>query len=164
MISIAQIIGVDPGLVHTGVVGMTFRARNHTIDIHHTYATGTDVDLVAKWVKDSLEPYPKVYVEQYRTRQNLNQDKRMIQLEQDLRRALPGATFLNNMGVKRVVTEDLMKILRMWQWKTATHHQDLRSAARIALLGMMKDDVTNMLLADVVRDHLDGAPWVISHV
>ena len=42
-----------------------------------------------------------------------------------------------------------------------THHQDLRSAARIALLGMLRDEQMNRLLADVVRDHLAGETWTI---
>ena len=66
----------------------------------------------------------------------------MIRAEQDLRRVMPDARFLPNMGIKRVITQDLMELLEVWSFTTATHHQDLRAAARIALLGMVKDDTT----------------------
>jgi len=103
-------------------------------------------------------------VEQYRTRQHLSSDMRMIRAEQDLRRALPDARFLPNMGIKRVITQSLMELLEVWSFPTTTHHQDLRAAARIAMLGMVKDDSTNEILADVVRAYLDGQPWTISHL
>jgi hypothetical protein len=63
------------------------------------------------------------------------------------------------MGVKKVVKSPLMELLGVWDFRLKTHHQDLRSAARIALLGMLKDDHLNKLLTDVVADHLRGENW-----
>jgi hypothetical protein len=42
-----------------------------------------------------------------------------------------------------------------------TNHQDLRSAARIALLGMAKNEETNGVLASVVSAHLNNNPWTV---
>lgn len=55
-----------------------------------------------------------------------------------------------------------MNLLGVWKFSTVTHHQDLRSAARIALFGMLKNEETNRLLADVVADHLKGSDWDVA--
>lgn len=123
---------------------------------------GPDARAVAAWIR-GIGQHPRIYVEQYRTRQHLSSDMRMVKAELDLRQALPGARFLPNMGIKRVITQDLMDVLEVWRFPTPSHHQDLRAAARIALLGMVKEDDTNAVLAAVVRDHIDGNPWKVCH-
>lgn len=162
--SIAHIVGIDPGLVHTGVVSLTFRPAAQRVDVEHTLITGPDATGAAAWIRGTAGPSSKVYIEQYRPRQRLQQDVLMVQLEQDLRRALPSATFLPNTGIKRVVPQAVMEALEVWAFKPTSHHQDLRSAARIALLGMMKVSYTNVILADAVKAHLDGQPWTIEHL
>jgi hypothetical protein len=57
-----------------------------------------------------------------------------------------------------------MELLGVWKFKTPTHHQDLRSAARILLLGMFKDPQLNKLIADIVRSHLRGKDWSVGHL
>jgi hypothetical protein len=146
------------------VVSLRFEPTAETLRIKHIVVPDPPAYRVQAWINAQSWPFPKVYIEQYRTRQRLNTDTRMVQLEQDLRRTLSGATFLPNMGIKRVITKELMEMLTLWTWSTVTHHQDLRSAARIALLGMVKDDDTNQLLADVVRASLNGRPWTVVHV
>lgn len=162
--SIAHVVGVDPGLVHTGVVGMVFGVHSRTLTIQHTVVNGPDAAAVAAWIDGHRGLKPAVYVEAYRPRQNLNSDQRMTQLEHELRTTLRGARFLPNMGIKRVITADLLRLLEVWKFPTSTHHHDLRAAARIGLLGMVKDGETNTVLADVVRAHLDGAPWRVTHL
>jgi hypothetical protein len=162
-LSMTHVVGVDPGLVHTGVVSVLFQTSVHRVEIRDTVIAGPDAGAVAAWIGGHVCA-PRVYVEQYRTRQHLSSDMRMIRAEQDLRRALPDARFLPNMGIKRVITQSLMELLEVWSFPTTTHHQDLRAAARIAMLGMVKDDSTNEILADVVRAYLDGQPWTISHL
>ena len=158
--SMTHAIGVDPGLVHTGVVSLVFRPAAQMIDVEHTLINGPDAASVAAWVRGRKN----VYIEQYRVRQHFSTDTRMLAVEQDLRAAIPSAKFLANTGIKRVVLQPMMELLEVWAWSRSSHHQDLRSAARIALLGMLKDEVTNQLLADVVRAHLDGSPWTVTHV
>lgn len=162
--SIAHVIGVDPGLVDTGVVSMLFKPGLRTLIIEHGVVAGTDAELVRDWVLSPTRPMPThVFVEQYKPRQSLSSDVRMVQAEQDLKRELPKARVLPNLGIKRVIPQSLMEVFGVWSWPTVTHHQDLRSAARIALLGMVKEPQLNLILADVVKAHLEGKPWRVAH-
>jgi hypothetical protein len=155
-----HIVGVDPGLVHTGVVGMLFQPQLEELEIWHTVVDGPNATAVAAAIPTGRLP---VYVEQYKPRQNLSSDQRMTRVEHELRAALQGAVFLPNMGIKRVITHELMDLLELWDYPTSTHHQDLRAAARIALLGMVKEAATNQIVADMVGDSLDYKPWSVSH-
>jgi hypothetical protein len=155
----ARVIGIDPGLVHTGLVSLQFDTTARELVVWHHLVQGLDIPTIQGWVKAGWD----VYVEQYRPRQRLGSDVRMVQAEQELRHAIPSAKFLTNMGIKRVVPQGLMELLEVWKFPTSSHHQDLRSAARIALLGMMKEERTNWVLAEMVRDHVDFQSWQVIH-
>ena len=163
--NVAHVVGIDPGLVDTGVVSMVFKPNFKALEIGHTVLPGTDFKGLTDWIfQPGMIHRPVVFVEKYRPRLKLDSDTRMVQAEQDLKRALPDAKFLQNMGIKRVIPQSLMEVFGVWSWPTITHHQDLRSASRIALLGMVKDPRLNAVTADVVRDHLEGKPWWVLHV
>lgn len=167
--SVTHVVGVDPGLVHTGVVSLVFTPADRKIFVAHEAVAGLDgqaVNLaIANNWHSSLGSYvkPDIYIEGYRPRSNLNSDKRMVEGVAKIKATLPGSTVLLNTGVKKVVKKDLMELLGVWSFSTVTHHQDLRSAARIALLGMLKDEEMNRLIADIVRDHLKGRDWHVAH-
>ena len=162
--TVAHVIGIDPGLVDTECVSLVFRPGLKTLIIEHEVVSGTDVDAVSDWVHHASRPKTKhIFIEAYRPRMKLDSDQRMVQAEQELRRALPDAKVLPNMGIKRVIPQQLMEVFGVWSWPTVTHHQDLRSAARIAMLGMVKEPRLNTAMADVVRDYLEGRPWNVAH-
>jgi hypothetical protein len=75
---------------------------------------------------------------------------------------LRNAELVRNTGVKQVVPQELMQLLKVWTFSTATNHDDLRAAARIGLYGMAKVPALNHILADVVRALLDGDPWIVN--
>lgn len=158
--SVARVVGIDPGLVHTGMVSLQFDTKNHVLEVGYQLVQGIDVPQIKGWCMTGWS----VFIEAYRPRLKLQSDTRMVQAEHDLRQALPSAKFIPNMGIQNVVTTDLLKLLEVWKFPTTSHHQDLRSAARIALLGMMKDKHLNKVLADTVLAAIDGDPWVIKHV
>ena len=161
---ITHVVGIDPGLVDTGCVSLVFTPNYRTITREHKVISGTDVDLVKDWVSDvSWVEAEYIFIEQYRPRLKLDSDVRMVQAEAELKKALPTAKVLPNMGIKKVIPQTLMEVFDVWSWPTPTHHQDLRSAARIALLGMVKEPRLNRIMADVVRDHLEGRPWSVAH-
>lgn len=170
--NVVHVVGVDNGLIHNGLVRLIFVPDKREIQVTHTVVDGPDavskpktediLHLLNEWVHWVDAPWgaPVVFVEGYRTRSNFNTDARMMQLVQDTRRTL-AAKVLSNTGVKTVVKHDLMELLGVWKFSTVTHHQDLRSAARIALLGMLKDAAMNRLLTDIVRAHLNGEDWTV---
>ena len=164
MLTVAHVIGVDPGIVDTGCVSLLFKPGLRTLHIEHIVIPGDDAEAVSDWVHlGSWAAKQFVFIEKYTPRLKMDSDARMVQAEANLRRELQGAKFLPNTGVKRVIPQQLMEVFGVWSWPTVTHHQDLRSAARIALLGMVKEPALNRVMADVVRDHLEGRPWTVAH-
>jgi hypothetical protein len=166
--SIHQVIGIDPGLVHTGTVLLRFDIYSKRLGIWHVATSGLQPHRVLTWLQtmnfkgEALGP-KRMYIEAYRPRQRLNSDVRMVQGEREFKRTFPEAQLIPNMGVLKVVRQPLLELLGLWSFTTPTHHQDLRSAARVALLGMMKEPVYNHLLSEVVFAHLNGVPWDIRH-
>lgn len=158
-----HLLGIDPGLVHTGLVSMIFYPSLRRILIRELACNGLAPEQVVTAVGALAKTTarPMIFIEGYRPRSNLNSDKRMTVGVSELHKALPGSRVLQNMGVKKVIKQPLMELLGVWNFSTLTHHQDLRSAARIALLGGVKDDDVNALLFKVVEDHLAGKTWSI---
>ena len=159
--SVLHIVGIDPGLVHTGLVRMRFDEDRKELTVSHAVVSGLDADTAARWVNLIQVPRPFVFIEKYAPRHSLNSDERMVQGEAALRRAIPRAEFLRNTGVKSVVHPSVLQLMGVWRFDTKTHHQDLQSAARIAVLGAMRTQETNHVLAEVVRSHLDDKSWTV---
>lgn len=159
---VTRIIGIDPGLVHTGIVEFRFSPAIKQVTIVPAAVLGTNVSHIAAAVlPDSPGEERSVFIEDYRPRSHYSTDAKMSSLVTSLHRAIKGSKVIDNTGVKKVITKSLMKALKVWLFTTKTHHQDLRSAAYIGLYGMVKDDTLNEVLADFVRDFLDGDPWVV---
>lgn len=159
-----HIVGIDPGLVHTGLVSMHFQPEQHELTISHEVILGDNAAAVRDWVVPDNNWPDRIFIEGYRQRSSFNTDVRMIEAVQKLKARLPSARSLDNTGVKKVVKRDLMEVLGVWKFSTPTNHQDLRSAARIALYGMLKDDTLNAMVTGVLVDHLNGKPWYIHHI
>lgn len=157
-----RIIGIDPGLVHTGIVDLQFDTKAKEIHLATDVVSGLKLDLITEAVEEIRPSAPKpneIFIEDYRIRSNFHGDSRMVHAVQELKRQVKGSTLLNNMGVVSLVKRPLMELLGVWRFSTVTNHQDLRSAARIAIFGMLKQPELNEIIADVVRDHLNGETW-----
>ena len=161
--SVTHIVGVDPGLVHTGVVRLVFRPDEKAVDVAHQAIVGPDAAAVRAWAVPDPHDWPRIFIEKYQPRSHFAGDVRMVEAQANLKTRLPSAQLLLNTGVKQVVRKSLMELLGIWRFTTVTNHQDLRSAGRIALYGMLKDEELNRLLADVVRDQLKGDDWDVRH-
>jgi len=159
-VPVLHIVGIDPGLVHTGCVRILIDTESKVINTYHAVVDGIDVQAIGSWCH-LVKPAPWIFIEKYVPRSNFGTDERMIKGETALRGSLPDSTLLRNTGIRTVVTPRVLDVLGLTKFKTATHHQDLLSAARIAVLGMMKDTEFNHVLADVVMDHIDGNPWIV---
>jgi hypothetical protein len=159
------VIGVDPGLVHTGIVMLDFRTAVRELEVGHRLVDGLDadaarlevVDLTSRRTFSTLD----IFIEKYRPRSGFSQDERMVQANSTFSTKL-GGKLLPNTGVKKVVTQELMQLLHIWSFPTKTHHQDLRSAGRILVLGMMQDPALNEVLYTYCTDILEGRTWNVT--
>lgn len=156
------VIGVDPGLVHTGIVMLDFDFEKRQLTVAHHVVDGLDAGTA--WVEVNtmagLRSFSTldIFIEWYRPRSGFSVDEQMIQANATFKSTL-GGKLLRNTGVKKVVTRELMELCHVWSFPTKTHHQDLRSAARIALLGMMLEPALNKVLYTFATDNTDGRNW-----
>ena len=136
------LIGVDPGIVHSGIVSLTF-IPNNLPKVEAIVVDGADAAGIAAAVQQINKKEDHfVFVEKYQDRvKGFKQDSKMRKLETELMGLLLSTgtdqqvSLVNNTGVKKLVPQRTMEALGCWTFSQKTHHQDLRSAARIALLG-----------------------------
>ena len=176
---VVNLIGVDPGIVDTGVVWVRldrkheiFKAdarvwRNVTkkikggIEVSEQFLDELD-RYVAIAVDSGDETY--VFIEGYRNRgRNPGQDQKMSHLVQVIHKLIKGSVVVDNTGVKNVVTDETLRLLRMYDWKVATNHADLRSAARILMKGAYQEGKLNVMIADVIRGRLVDQSWTLTN-
>ena len=135
-------IGIDPGLVHTAgvavranLVATSFTIRTKVVDGISDSALAEMAEWAAsvgaEW--EQKKAVDAVAIEGYRPRGHYQGDSNMMQAIKHLQTQIPGSRQVPNMGVKKVITNDTLKLLRLWSFQPKTHHQDLRSAARIGL-------------------------------
>lgn len=150
------VYGVDPGLVHTGVVKLWINPMRRSVTVSATVVSGTDAATVARVIGPGKH---HVFIEGYKPRSHYDTDNKMVAAVVELHAAIKGSKVLLNHGVKKIIRRPLMEMLGVWNFAQPTHHQDLRAAARIALLGMVKNEELNELLTQIVFDHTIGKTW-----
>jgi hypothetical protein len=154
-VSIITLNGIDPGIVDTGAVTFILDTERLLLNVSAEKLLGSDPGPIEEYVKRNTLDRTLTFVEAYRDRGTIfNTHGTMRNIEAALRRSLPGVEILDNTGVKKVVTKPLMQLLDCWDFPTVTHHQDLRSAARIALYGGLKDPEINSFLTQIVMKRL----------
>ena len=161
------IVGIDPGIVNTGIVIYMIYPVFRLISVAHTAIDGCDVQDIQTYLKqyamDGPLPWTYLFVEAYRPRSHFDTDARMGAAVNDIKRMGTNIYALDNTGVKNVVSRALLELLDSWNFSTKSNHQDVRSAARIAILGMLKNETLNKLLAQIVFSKINGdSEWVIN--
>ena len=161
------IVGIDPGIVNTGIVVYHIYPHVRLISVAHTAIVGYDVqDIMAFLRQHSLNgplSWTYLFVEAYRPRSHFDTDARMGAAVNEIKKMGPDVYALDNTGVKNVVSRALLELLNSWNFSTKSNHQDVRSAARIAILGMLKNETLNRLLAQVVFSKINGdSEWVVN--
>lgn len=158
-----QVFGIDPGIVHTGLVELNWDFHNQELRVNARSVDGITEQSVNElhmhiqlrmWLKSNI------IVEEYRPRSHFSTDTKMVEGQAMLKLHLPSAKIINNSGVKSIVTKELLQLLDLYDWPT-THHNDLRSAARIALFAMLRDERANNQLAKFVEAALDNEAVII---
>lgn len=150
------LVGIDPGIVHTGVVDLQINQAAKVWLVRSRVVAGLKTEDVKAAVAD-IKP-DRVFIEAYRPRSNFDTDSRMGEAINIWKHSLPNSSTVLNTGVKKVIGSDVMKLLGMWRFALPTHHQDLRSAARILLYGAYKDEDLNAVLYEIVTDQLSDTP------
>ena len=147
---ITTLVGIDPGVIHTGII--VSKINPHVKEV--TNSTFLMEGCPVMDIRDILRNFRSTatFIEGYRPRSNLHHDRQMQKFVSDLNFHLRKSIALDNMDSKNVVKNDLLKLFKLYSFSTRSHHQDLRSAARIMLFGALKQNDTNALIADVVRD------------
>ena len=160
-----RFVGVDPGLVDTGVVAIHIDTLAHVFAPVATLAKGLDAEELTQAIERTWSPgytYSHfTFIEKYRPRSHFNTDNRMLEGVREFSKVVDNPVVLDNMGIKKIVLPNVMKTLGLWQFSTSSHHQDLRSAAAIALLGMIKNGRLNALLYDILEDTYTANRWHI---
>jgi len=155
-------VGIDPGLVHTGIVVLRILTDQHALGVQYSVVDGDDVATTAGQVKLMAPDRPdRITIEQYIQRgTSFRTAGPMQRFEVLLKQAIPGAELRDNRGAKKIVKRELMQLLGLWKFPT-TNHQDLQAAARILLFDAIKDKDLNRVIYTIARDHQDGTPWSI---
>lgn len=163
--AIITVIGIDPGLIDTGLVSLTFNNFLREITAHYAVTSRAKAPEIVENVRSlraahwSLEYH--IFIEGYRPRSNFNTDVKMLELITQLKAEMPAAKVINNTGIKKVVKPKLLEFLRIDSFPLTTNHGDLVSAGRILVLGMLKDPELNKLLTSVFTDLYQGHPWTV---
>lgn len=157
--------GVDPGLVHTGVVSLDILTDKQELRVRYDRIIGPNAAAAATFFADQDSwhmpggSHRKIYIERYKPRGTLNHNVEMIKAERDFTSTLPFSKTILNTGVKQVVKQGLLEVLGLWKFNVQTNHDDIRSAAYIMVYGMLKDPEANSLLTTILEDHLGGETW-----
>lgn len=158
-----QVFGIDPGIVHTGLVELNWDFHNRKLRVNARSVDGiTEQSVIElqKRIGQRMWRKSNIIVEEYRPKSHFSTDTKMVEGQAMLKLHLPSAKIINNSGVKSIVTKELLQLLDLYDWPT-THHNDLRSAARIALFAMLRDERANNRLAEFVGAALNNKAVII---
>lgn len=159
-------VGIDPGVVHTGCVSLRFDPKARTIDVRYRVVNGVDEDEIQDWLDTHRGP---IFIEDYNPGNYGREDKRMSEALGRLKAMFPPSDdplvkYVDNAGINTLLPLPVLKVYGVHKFLTATHHNDLVSAAKIALLGLLqgKDLELRRLVSQPVLDHLEGNPWDVT--
>lgn len=179
MANITIIGGIDPGRIHTGCVAIVIDDSNQLINVHYrvipgieatvrdkTYKT-VDVIAAARWVDQRI--FDALFTEDYNPGNYAREDKKMSESLGRMKVQFPPSDdpivrYVDNAGINTLIPVEVQKLWGVHKFPVSTHHNDLNSAGKIALLGMLQDKggVLRELLSRPVRDQLNGNPWVVN--
>jgi len=166
-----SIIGIDPGEIHTGCVAFLFNEAERKLDVDFAVINGVDVHEVRAWIEDLTRP-AAIFIEDYNPGNFGRVSKRMSEALGRLKAEFPPrpddapphfiVKYVDNAGINTLVPVAVQKSFGVAKFPVATHHNDLVSAGKIAILGMMQDKSQHslrLLASRVVADELRGHPW-----
>ena len=172
MAEVIRVVGVDPGIVSPAAVLYQFNLlTKRVVVLTSSVRVGTDLAsrLVALQKKrlqkyystvtfwNETHQFDHVFIEGYRSRSNFTTDRPMqeqvVEFKTNYSKVSNNTKVLDNMGIHNVVRPKLFRLMGGFNLDRdrKTHHDDIQSAAKIALFGMIKDQELNMLLSEIVE-------------
>lgn len=159
-----SIVGIDPGIIHTGCVALWIDSKRRKIGVYHEVIKGVDVDQVKDWV---ATPHA-LFIEDYNPGNYQQEDKKMSEALGRLKHVFPPgelARYVDNAGINTLIPKTVLAVFGVDVFPVPTHHNDLVSAGKIALLGMLQDKDSlgyRELISRIVWDRLIGQPWTVN--
>ena len=144
-----RILSIDPSSnkIATSTTGVVL-LDNASVDRHFSIKYGSEN--FQKWwfsVGKNLN-FDYAVVEKYEARDSdYSRDNSVRYTIRTIKECIPNIIEQRNAGYAQDIPEPLLKKLGMWKFDDKTHHQDIRSAARLGLFWAMRNDIE-----DVVTD------------
>ena len=173
------LVGIDPGIVDTAAIAITLDFLRKRVNIvtqvwtnvtlrQHRKITINDgyLDEIRAFVDHSAFENSATFtgIEGYRDRgYNMEQDQAMNAIIQSTQEILPGSLIVDNTGIKKIVTEPMLKMFFCTRFQ-GTNHADIKSAARVALRVGIGVEAINHLLSDFIKQNLAGDTWELGSI
>ncbi|TXJ06570.1 MAG: hypothetical protein E6Q27_03520 [Aeromicrobium sp.] len=152
--------GVAPAIDQTGIVVLDLDEDKRLATIDYTVIEQSDPVAVKEWL--GQRELDDVYIENCDPHGQIKDDDPLLKILVAIQEELPTARLLDIVGAESIVKDSTLKKMGTWTFEHNPHVQDLRSAARTALLGVMNDrthtryiTVFNSFLAAAVM----GTDW-----
>lgn len=160
------IIGIDPGVVHTGCVALEFDSDARAIDVRYAVLSGVNATQISDWIGPDRG---SIFVEDYNPSNYAREDKKMSEAMGRLKAEIPPSDdpivrYIDNAGVNTLIPVAVQQCFGVFKFPVTTHHNDLNSAGKVALLGMLQDKgmVLRGLVSNVVLHELRHHPWAVT--
>ncbi len=157
-------VGIDPGIIHTGCVDYQIDTVRHRILVTYKVFSGVQVEEIA----DHVGTPGALFIEDYNPGNYQREDKKMSEALGKLKLVFPesdSVRYVDNAGINTLIPKTVLAVFGSDVFPVSTHHNDLVSAGKIALLGMLQDKHDRgyrQLISDIVGSFLAGKPWGVT--
>lgn len=142
-----KILAIDPSSnrIETSTTGIVLLDNARLVD---SWAISYGMKGFADWfheIGSSLE-VDTVVIEQFEARDNdKSKDNSVLETIAYIQLCYPEAILQKNAGYKSDIPNDLLKVLNLWKFSQKSHHNDIRSAARLGLFYAMRNDIEEVV-------------------
>lgn len=153
-----RILAIDPSSnkIKTSTTGIVLLDNARLVDY---WVVPYGVEGFAGWYLEFGEDMDKktdaIVVEQFEARDNdKSKDNSVLETIAYIQYNYPKAILQHNAGYKSDIPDALLKQLELWKFNKS-HHQDVRSAARLGLFWAMRNDIQEVVddIGKVVSEH-----------
>lgn len=137
-------IGVDPGLVNQGVIVIHYSEDPHTPVIVQPYLVGSEEEDLTALLHTLVDEHApeQIFVEKFAVNRAHPTSAKMAGRVHAI---VHNSTWkrrvktISNTHIKSVVNKPWLALFKLDAFKTKSHHNDLLAAARILLLGIIRE-------------------------